>query len=288
MIRILVPAEFELLNNDYVRLQNGTYLIDMPRSSTSVVIETPVGVLQNSENARVQLIVDDSEGVEALVTRGRIDLVLKDTDGYRDRLELSKNHLYQSIIRPLNDRPGISPVLMARGEKEFKGQIGCGKDVIKTDSPIIFANVLNRVAEPSNGNNPGTDVSDNWPQFARDFQALAGNMDNPAFSALLNQFLGAQEFSESIKNIGDATGFGATDFQGSLSLNGIERKFNSREEYEQARQQLMPGSRPTGLPTDPRQSNATPDVQRPINVNGRPLEFSSPDKFKFLRKQMTR
>ena len=33
VIRILAPAEFELLRHDYLRLQNGTYLVDMPRSA---------------------------------------------------------------------------------------------------------------------------------------------------------------------------------------------------------------------------------------------------------------
>jgi hypothetical protein len=73
-----------------------------------------------------------------------------------------------------------------------------------------------------------------------------------------------------------------------MSINGIERKFNSREEFEQAQRQWMSRFWPAGSANDPEQSKTPGNFAGPLNVDGRPLEFNSLDKFKSLKKQMSR
>jgi hypothetical protein len=270
-----------------MRVDSGNFIADIPRPADQFVIATPFGTLRNPVNACVQLIVDPVQGVEALVTRGRICLSPSNGEKVQDRIELAKNGLFQTIVRPILARPTISPLMMARGQNEFQGQIGGGKDTLKLESPIIFAQVLNRVTEPPHPNEKDGEFSKNWLQFAREFQAMADKVDSPEFQHLMNDFLGENKLADPAKKIGDVLGNGTTNFQGSLSINGVEQKFNSREEYDLARQQMLNGL-PQGLPINSQQNDSASDFKGVVSVNGKALEFSSPDKFKALRKQMTR
>lgn len=294
-IRALGPSRFDLNSGDSIRLESGNFLAEIPRKVDQFMISTQFGILENPVNTTIQISVDPDQGIETFVTRGQIRLCRSTAGEYPDQIELAKNGLFQSIVRPIADRPTISGLMMARGKNEFQGQIGFGKDAVKVESPVIFANVLNRINEQPQSSEANDEFSKNWLKFAQNLQALAGNSDSPEFRKLIDAWLGENNLADPAQKIGDVFENGTTNFQGSLSINGVERKFNSREEYEQARRQMF-GGLPRGLPDIPAQNNGAnsgtnkraSDFKGVISVNGKTLEFTSPDKFRALRKQMTR
>jgi len=288
LIRLLAPAELEIKNNNSVVLSHGNFITEIPRTISEFEIATQDAVFQNPANTRVQLIVDPSLGTEALVTRGRISLVHPQTDSNQTGIELSRNGLAQTVVRPLNDRPKIESVTIARGKNEFMGQIGIGPDSLRLNSPVVFANVLARVDEQPKTVGGNEEFANDWAQLVGEMKALAGDADGQQFQELVEKFLGTQNLPNPNQKLRDAFGNGSTNFQGSLSINGVQRQFNSREEYEKARQQLLNGSLIQGLPNVPPQGVGANEFRGEINLNGRPLKFSSPEVFQSVRKRMNR
>ncbi len=282
VVDVLGPAEIELLAVDSIELGKGNFIVEVPRSVEAFKIVTPFATLQEPVNARLQLAIDPQTGLETMVSRGQIVLDQTGEGETQDVTELARNGLFQSVVRPVLNRPVISPVTIARGQQQFMAQIGKGKNAIQLNSPLVFANVLERVNGPTETDPDAAAKLQNWPRFAKDFQLLQARGDTPGINLLLNEFFAP--------NPRDDSNAGTTNFQGSLSINGSERKFDSREEFEQASKQFLDGvgllGNRSALPAA--KANQATDFMGVIHVNGHKLEFRSPEDFRAIRNQMNR
>ncbi len=278
LLQVLAPAQFTLKHGNSIRLLNGSFFAEIPRAAKTFEIVTNQGVLQDPENVRLQLIVDADNGVETLVSRGSIAFVGADEEDSQRIIGLAKNGLFQLVVRPAISNPVVSPVLIARGKKDFVGQIGSGRDTISTNSPTIFANVMYQINEVPNDAPVEQSLKNKWPVFAQRFHEQSVNIDSPEFRNLI--------FNGLNQNSRDVSGTGSTNFQGSVTVNGVEKTFSSLAEYEQALQ-MLEGTVPPSLFSLPKLLNQAND-EKPIKVNGQKLDFSSPEKFKDLKRQMSR
>lgn len=278
LLQVLAPAKFAINDDDSVHLHNGNFSVGVPRAAKQFEILTKQGLLQDPENAKLQLIVDADGGFETFLSRGSIAFLSADEEDSRRNVSLARNGLFQLVVRPVVDNPSVSPVLIARGKNDFSGRIGSGLDSISTDSQSVFANVMRQINEVSNDETAQQSLKDKWPVFAQRFQTQSGNVDSSEFQNLV--------FNGLNQNIRDVSGMSSTTFQGSFTVNGVEKTFSSQAEYEQALQ-MLEGAMPPSLFSLPGILNQA-NNEEPIHVNGQKLEFSSPEKFIDLRRQMSR
>ena len=72
------------------------------------------------------------------------------------------------MIRPASNSADVSRVTIARGNDKFIGQIGEGENQLQTSSPVVMANVLSEISEPSRDREAPNSLLDNWSEFVNE------------------------------------------------------------------------------------------------------------------------
>ena len=266
-VAILAPSRFEILAENRIKFDSGIYSIEMPRKRVDLSIETPQANLFDGNYARVQMIVGDQKS-ETLLTRGSINL-LPQNDLPGKELKLQKNNLVQTVIQQSSTMPRL---LAATGPKKFEARIGEGAKQARFSSPIVFGNVLQNLATVDQKNPKLVRQPRSWQTLVDSIQSMPSN---PTQEQIEERFrkLFEDSFQNPQKNR-DGNSNRSSSFQGSFSTNGVTREFNSLADFEKFHREWMnPGQKQQGQGQQP-----TP--------HRTPLQFSSPETFRQLRKQM--
>ena len=276
LIRLAGPTEFDLLDSGTIKIREGELLVDIPRKvKAAFCCELGDQKLSNSRNARFFLKVAPDDRWESLLTRGSIDLAKREES--ESVIELAKSDLFQAAVVPAQEDSDVPATFLARGRKRFFAQCFQGGDEVTFQSP---ENVQHFLTDVVGNENIG------WKRFSKSAGAfnteLAGLQTQATpqqFRSLLANHL-QKHFGENNSDLmRDSNQNATTQFRGSLNINGVERHFDSLEEFNRAKNRLIKNGT---LDTSP----ATPESPQVIVVGDQKIEFSTLEMFNQSRRKM--
>ena len=141
------------------------------------------------------------------------------------------------MIRPASNSPDVSRVTIARGNDKFIGQIGEGENQLQTDSPVVMANVLSEISEPSRNREASNSLLDNWSEFVNEVNRRQLTAPNQLME-LMREYGASKTIVFPEKNPGYTRPEKSSSFQGSISINGVTHSFDSPHAYEDAMRRL--------------------------------------------------
>jgi len=193
-------------------------------------------------------------------------------------LKLSKKGLSQAAVVPQVPTKDIPMTLIARGKDLFMGQCLDGSDSMTFKSPENLQFFVSRVVEDENVG---------WNRFCKNIDVFQSQMDEHEAQATPQQFrdlLGSHlktHFGENLSPFNsDGNQTSTTRFRGSLNINGVERHFDSLEEFNRAKQILEQGGK---LPPA---TVSTSNPTQGFTIGERKIEFSTLEMFKQSRRKM--
>ena len=243
------PAKGKLDANGTVTWEFGQLLAEVPDGEARLTVRSPAHTWDTNDGV-FHLNLEPKGELEAYVSEGRLRVVESEQAESAAQLELSPAEFDQLVVKPSDD-PAIPSVAIAKGKQQFLGQIGLGDATYSTTSPVQLDKVLGVVGE-NRGKLADPDYLRSWRKFAE--QSVVGGAEVP-FQDLLGG-----------NNLGNA------GFEGVLNINGQEMRFNSYEEFEKARRELL------GLPGN------DAGALFPFDKSG--LKFTPPEQFKQLRERL--
>lgn len=230
------PAAIVLHGKDHLHLSSGNSILEVPEHVTNFKFSTDDGHFFQPINARIQIAADPDSGTIALLTQGKIQQRSLES-GNRRGLQLSEDGVFQSVIRPASNSADVSRVTIARGNDKFIGQIGEGENQLQTSSPVVMANVLSEISEPSRDREAPNSLLDNWSEFVNEVNRRQLTAPNQLME-LMRKYGASKRLVFPEKNPGYTRPENSSSFQGSISINGETHSFDSPDAYEDAMRRL--------------------------------------------------
>ncbi len=281
------PGEGRVVSEHQIEWWQGKILVDIPSSAGQVTIVTP-NHTWTSNRANYQIHLADDDSLEAYVTSGRVTVEETNAEESAAKIVLSSKELNQIVLQPSTEL-AIPSITIAKGRTRFLGQIGLQRNTFESDSPVLFSQVANNVRE-NREQLAEPDFAKRWSSFVKKSRRVRKPNTAPIGIPFENQADPKQ--NKNANGIpGDGSNSGSSSFEGVLNIDGQLRRFDSFEEFQKAREQMMGKPGFENIPNQPFANppgNPNAAFQGEININGKSLKFNSPDVFKRFQREIKR
>ena len=290
------PFSGELVSDASLIVNRGNVHLTTPRSKdASFQLTTPDSNWDIKSDSALQLNVNEL-GQEGFVFEGQVDLRRHGLPESEETISLTPKGLQQVLIENSNHQTAPT-ILAARGKRAFLGQVGFPdtkdqqpkpnhRGVWQTDSPKYFSRLINQITQRENlALDPN--FTEQWQNFIEQSRELDVNQLNahPQFEQMMQQLFDRKFPELPNQKLRDAPLAGATQFQGSININGKEQKFNSFEDFRRAQKAANAQNQNVPPLAQPGSAQA---FQGEINLNGRSFKFSTPQQFNAMRRRARR
>lgn len=166
-ILLVGPAEIELLSVDHVRAVSGKIFFEFAgQEDVGFKVELRDGVLASSENSRVFVNIG-SEGTNFNLDSGQVSFRSNKNENLQPVI-LDNSGLRNAYVNNTKDpsKKAEPNILIAHGlGNQYFAQIGAGEDVVKSDSPSEFDQIITK-------ENQKSDMMDRILQFNQRLRQL--------------------------------------------------------------------------------------------------------------------
>ena len=282
LVRLSGPAKVEIVDEWRIQLHHGDLLVEVPKKNNQFCCLISQHEFGNPNNATYFVSANEDKSWESMVIRGSLDV--SDLAGSQSNWHLAKNMMSQALFEPLDTLEDNPKILMAKGNGNFRACCYSNTGSLMLDSPEKLQFLLTSVIEDN-------DVA--WHSFANNLDDLKADSGMPGtqvsfqqFQKLLGQHLQKHFPQDKVKNESDTTSGSTTQFQGSLNINGEVQHFDSREEFDRASRRLLQGSFHDPVRQGEFNHRIGSTELPSIRVLGQEIQFSSPDRFKQIKRNM--
>jgi hypothetical protein len=272
LLRLAGPANFEIVDRETIQVDNGEWFCDIPRKVNSFSCIVGDFELIAPRNASFFLAVNSVSQWESMLTRGQLTLARPQSE---TSIDLSKQELNHAVFTTVETESGTPQTLVAKGKRRFLAQCFDGDKRIQIDYQENFQQFLTHVV--GNENVGWNRFVENMDEFTSRMQKQSGVNAAEEFRQFLFLHL-RNSFPQSFPFSSDGFETPATSFRGSLNINGVETYFDSLEEFNRAKQQMLANG------TFSPESDPSPSFR----VGDQRIEFSTTESFKHMRRKMNK
>lgn len=233
------PVEFRPLSTGQLELRRGRILASVPRKAIGFTVSTPTSHVVDL-GTEFEVAVNDTGESDVQVHKGEVEVASINVNGeefQKWRLIPSKFDRASFYARPLIQ--GSTPISASlRGPRgQFQGFVSINGQTAEFSSPEAFENVRRR-AETELARSQENALRQ-WKAFVDSMQKnMQGTMNvngqEMQFGNLQDVMRMQHQMLENLQKAGSNSG--ASNFSGSINVNGKIITFKTREEYEAARQ----------------------------------------------------
>jgi hypothetical protein len=246
-LRVVGPAEFQLVSADEISVRHGRVFASVPVSADGLRVITPTSHVVDS-GSDYELVVNPRGDTDVLVNRGNVTVVpwpnssVKSEPMFLTRETTNRVKVFEPPTKDSRRGPLASTTHQIGGA--FSGVISVNGESVEFTSPEAFENARKRVNERFDA--ASERFHENWNKTLQQFRgaAAAGSLN------LNGRNIGFQGIDEIIKlqqrmleqsrqmNRGGLTRK-AGSFSGTIDINGETRTFDSAEEFDKAQREAF-------------------------------------------------
>ena len=246
-LRVVGPAEFQLVSADEVSVRHGRVFASVPVSADGLRVITPTSHVVDS-GSDYELVVNPYGDTDVLVNRGNVTVVpWPDSSEKSEPMFLTRETTNRAtVFEPLTKDSRRGPLASTTHQTGggFSGVISVNGESVEFTSPEAFENARKRVNERFDA--ASERFHEDWNKTLQQFRgaAAAGSLN------LNGRNLGFQGIDDIIKlqqrmleqspqpNQGGVNRK-AGSFQGTININGETRTFDSAEEFDKAQREAF-------------------------------------------------
>lgn len=270
---LLGASDAQIVKENSIVLGKGTFMLNIPSFLNGFTVNTSTTLLDGSGNLNAQIAISEQGVIETYLFAGSLNLIRK---GAPDdtAIRLTKGQLEHVVMSPRMGNENLPSITMARGgDGGFVGQLGMERNVLKVDSPPIFAQLMHQFAPDATKRTDvkRTELGDAFEKAFENFGRASSPTPAPAPNA--NETSPSNLLEEASPK----------DFSGSLSLNGKIQMFDSPEDYYLAIKQHF---HQLNQPFDLDRNSGSRLGELSFEIGGMEIRFSDLKQLEERRKQM--